>query len=180
MHPHTHHGAFRRTLCAAAFAVSLSACGGVTSFQDTTPILLGSPVPPPKPPEEPARVAVTASHIEITEKIQFALDKADILPASHGLLDEIVSVLQKNPHIQKLEIIGHTDSDGADNYNQSLSEKRAKSVLAYLTSHGIETARVSATGKGESAPIASNDTMQGREQNRRVEFLIVDQGEAKP
>jgi len=165
-------------LCIAFVAVGLGACGGITAFEDTTPIVLRSPAPPPAP--EPARVAVTADHIEITEKIQFALDKAEILPASHSLLDEVVEVLKKNAGIAKLSIIGHTDSDGADTYNQQLSEKRAKSVLAYLTGHGVDATRLSAVGKGESAPIASNDNAAGREQNRRVEFLIVEQGGAKP
>jgi outer membrane protein OmpA-like peptidoglycan-associated protein len=92
----------------------------------------------------------------------------------------VVEVLKKNAGIAKLSIIGHTDSDGADTYNQQLSEKRAKSVLAYLTGHGVDATRLSAVGKGESAPIASNDNAAGREQNRRVEFLIVEQGGAKP
>jgi outer membrane protein OmpA-like peptidoglycan-associated protein len=92
----------------------------------------------------------------------------------------VVEVLQKNPQIAKLSIIGHTDSDGADTYNQQLSDKRAKAVLAYFTSHGVEAGRLTAIGKGESAPVASNDTAAGREQNRRVEFLIVEAGGAKP
>jgi outer membrane protein OmpA-like peptidoglycan-associated protein len=162
----------------ALLCLVLGACGGVTQFEDTTPISLRNPAPPPAP--EPTRVAVTSDHIEISEKIQFAIDKADILPASHGLLNEVVEVLQKNPQIAKLSIIGHTDSDGADTYNQQLSDKRAKAVLAYFTSHGIDAARLTAVGKGEAAPIASNDTAAGREQNRRVEFLILEAGGAKP
>lgn len=172
------HGPFWATSALLSLALGAGACGGVTKFEDTTPISLRSPAPPPAP--EPTRVAVTNDHIEISEKIQFAIDKADILPASHGLLNEVVEVLQKNPQITKLSIIGHTDSDGADTYNQQLSEKRAKSVLAYFTEHGVEAARLTAIGKGESAPIASNDNAVGREKNRRVEFLIVEVGGAKP
>lgn len=165
----------------SALALALLAgCGGSIQFSDTTPIVLASPVPPPPPPApEPPRVEVKQDRIEINEKIQFALDKADILPASHGLLDEVVAALREHAEITKLDIIGHTDNDGDDKYNQGLSERRAKAVLSYLVEHGIAAERLVAKGFGETQPIADNNTVAGREQNRRVEFLIVSQ-EAKP
>jgi OmpA-OmpF porin, OOP family len=165
------------TLSAAVTIVSgLSACGGVTQFSDTTPIVLASPVPPPPPPPpEPPRVEVQKDRIVINEKIQFAIDKADILPVSHGLLNEVVAAIKSRPDIKKVDINGHTDDDGDEKYNQGLSERRAKSVMAYLLQNGIEAARLNAKGFGESQPIADNTTVQGREQNRRVEFLIVEQ-----
>lgn len=165
-------------LAQTALALSLGACGGVVKFEDTTPIAIASPVPPP-PPEPPARVAVTADHIEINEKVQFELDKANILEASHSLLNEVTAVLAQHTEIKKVEIQGHTDSDGSDSYNQDLSDRRAKAVMQYLSGHGIDAARLSAKGYGESKPIASNDTADGKEQNRRVEFLIVEQGAAQ-
>lgn len=104
--------------------------------------------------------------------ITFDTNKSDIKPQFHGLLDENVEVLKKNPTV-KVEIQGHTDSAGSDTYNQSLSEKRAKSVKDYLISKGIDAARVSSRGLGESKPIASNDTPEGMAKNRRIEVKII-------
>lgn len=162
---------------AAIILSTASACGGVTQFSDTTPIVLASPVPPPPPPPppEPPRVEVQRDRIVINEKIQFAIDKAEILPVSHGLLNEVVSAIQGHPEIKKVAINGHTDEDGDEQYNQGLSDRRAKAVLDYLVQHGVDAGRLVAKGFGESQPIADNTTVQGREQNRRVEFLIVEQ-----
>jgi outer membrane protein OmpA-like peptidoglycan-associated protein len=172
----------RRWPALALAIVGLAGCGGSIQFADTTPIVLSSPVPPPPPPPapEPPRVEVKQDRIEINEKIQFAIDKADILPASHGLLDEVVGALRDHAEIKKLHIIGHTDDDGDDKYNQGLSDRRAKSVMAYLVQHGIDAARLVGKGMGESQPIADNTSVAGREQNRRVEFLIVEQEGAAP
>lgn len=152
---------------------ALSGCGGVIKFSDSTAFAIRGPAPVVA--EAPKRVEVKADRIEITEKIQFELDKADIKSESHGLLNEIVQVLRDNPQITKVDVNGHTDSDGDDNYNQGLSDRRAKSVVAYLTGHGIDASRLMSKGFGESKPIADNATSAGKEQNRRVEFLIVEQ-----
>ena len=72
----------------------------------------------------------------------------------------------------KLDIVGHTDSTGTEAYNQALSVRRAQAVRAYLIAAGIDAARLTASGKGESSPIASNDTRDGRAKNRRVEFIV--------
>ena len=165
--------------CALLACSLVSACGGVTRFSDTTPIVLASPVPPPEPPPETARVEVKQDRIDIKEKIQFAIDKAEILPASDGLLNEVVGALQSHTEIKKIAIYGHTDSDGEAAYNQSLSERRANAVKTWLTTHGVEGGRLESKGFGEAKPIAGNDTPAGKEQNRRVEFLIVDQEGAK-
>ena len=164
-------------VCAALVASSAVACGGVIKFEDTTALVLASPVPPPPAPEPP-RVEVKADRIEINEKIQFAIDKADILPVSDGLLNEVVAALQAHPELEKIGIQGHTDDDGDEKYNQSLSERRAKSVLDWLVAHGVVAARLESKGFGESKPIADNTTSAGREKNRRVEFLILKQGGA--
>jgi outer membrane protein OmpA-like peptidoglycan-associated protein len=137
------------------------------------------PAPPPEPPPKPKRVEVTADQIVITEKIQFDTNKSTIKPESHGLLDEIVGVFKDNPQLRKVSIEGHTDSDGADPYNMKLSDGRAKAVLQYLVEHGIDAGRLTAKGFGESKPIASNDTPEGKEKNRRVEFLITEQEQVK-
>jgi OOP family OmpA-OmpF porin len=115
-------------------AFSLVGCGGQMVFSDSNAIVIGGDLPPPPepppppPPPKPKRVEVTADKIVIKEKIMFDFDKATIKPESHGLLNEIVSVIKENPHIRKLSIQGHTDSDGSDKYNQKLSEGRAKAV----------------------------------------------------
>ena len=145
-------------------------CGGVVKFEDTIAI-------PTIAPEPPKRVEVKADRIEINEKIQFALDKAELMEASHGLLNEIVGVLKEHADIKKLDILGHTDSDGTDSHNQDLSDRRAKAVLQYLVSHGVDKQRLAARGLGEGQPIADNATEEGKEKNRRVEFLIVEREE---
>ena len=71
-----------------------------------------------------------------------------------------------------IEIQGHTDSKGTDSYNENLSQKRAGAVASYLRNRGVTSSRISTKGFGESAPVASNDTEDGRSQNRRVDFLI--------
>jgi outer membrane protein OmpA-like peptidoglycan-associated protein len=176
----SHGRAGARAIMAGAIVLALSGCGGVMTFSDSTPIRISGPAPekPAEPPKK-RRVEVKLDRIEITEKIQFELDKAVIRPESFGLLDEIVSVLKENDHIKKVDIVGHTSDEGDERYNQQLSERRAKSVLDYLTSHGIDPARLNAKGFGESQPIASNANEAGREKNRRVEFIIVEQDTTK-
>jgi len=166
--------ALRAVAATAVLTGVLAACGGMTRFEDTTPIVLGSPVPPPPPPE-PARVEVKQDRIEIKEKIQFAFDKAEILPVSDGLLGEVAGAIKSHPEIKKIGIHGHTDGEGETAYNQSLSERRAGAVKQWLVSHGVEAARLESKGFGESKAIADNATPEGREQNRRVEFLIIEQ-----
>lgn len=177
-----------RAFCAVLLACvsgSLVACGGTMTFSDTSSLVITGdpPAPPPEPKPEPPpppkakRVEVTADKIVIREKIQFDLNKATIKPESHGLLDEIVDVFKENAHIKKVSIEGHTDNQGADAYNQKLSDQRAKSVLEYIVGKGIDAKRLTAKGFGESKPIATNDTEEGKEQNRRVEFMITEQEE---
>ena len=151
-------------------------------FSDSSALVVTGepPAPPPTPPPpEPKRVEVTADKIMISEKIQFDFNQATIKPESNGLLDEITSVIRQNPRLKKISIEGHTDSDGADSYNKKLSQGRADAVMHYLTEHGIEAGRLAAKGYGESKPIAPNDTPEGKEKNRRVEFLITQQDEVK-
>ena len=83
-----------------------------------------------------------------------------------------MDVLEANPTV-KVELHGHTDSIGSDAYNQALSDKRANAVRDYLVSKGISANRLNAIGKGELDPVASNETPEGRAQNRRVELNII-------
>ena len=165
----------------AALLLLLSGCSGVMPFKDTNPIRITTapPPPPPEPEPEPKRVTVTADKIVITEKIHFEVDKATIMTDSHGLLNEIVQVLKDSPQIKLVSIEGHTDSDGSDAHNDTLSKARAKAVKDYLVKNGIKAGRLASKGFGESKPIASNDDAEGKEKNRRVEFLIKKQDEVK-
>jgi outer membrane protein OmpA-like peptidoglycan-associated protein len=156
-------------------AAGVVSCGKPVVFQgQTTMAVAGSP-PPAPPPGPPPRVEVRENKIEIHEKIQFDYDKATIKPASFDLMNEIASVITKNPHIKKIRIEGHASSEGTAAHNKKLSDARAKSVMKYLTEHGIAPTLLTAIGYGIDKPIADNNTEEGREKNRRVEFTILEQ-----
>lgn len=104
--------------------------------------------------------------------ITFATNSADLNASFYPVLDKVSSTLVQYDQTM-VEVAGHTDSTGGAAYNQALSERRAQSVAAYLTSRGVRGARLIVVGDGESHPIASNDTPEGRQQNRRVELTIV-------
>ena len=108
-----------------------------------------------------------------TNEILFDTNKATIKPSSKKVLDELGNVLKENPSV-RVSIIGHTDSDGNENDNQKLSEKRAEAVAVYFSSnYGISKARFVIIGKGESEPITDNNSEEDKKQNRRVEFLVI-------
>lgn len=132
-----------------------------------------------RPPPGPDKVILTPSNIAITDKVQFEVGKADLKPMSFALLDEVVTVMKGNPQIELVEIGGHTDSTGSPDFNRKLSQQRAESVMKYITSKGIKSARLQAKGFGPDVPVADNATPEGQEANRRVEFLIVKQGPKK-
>ncbi|SHF65324.1 OmpA family protein [Mariniphaga anaerophila] len=102
--------------------------------------------------------------------IRFDVNKATLKPESMGPISEIFSLMQKQPDL-KFSVEGHTDSDGDDARNQTLSEQRAKTVMEQLITMGIAPDRLSSKGWGESKPIGGNDTPEGKANNRRVEFV---------
>jgi outer membrane protein OmpA-like peptidoglycan-associated protein len=170
-------------------AAPLFGCGP-TVFQGQTglaivgdlPALPAPPPPPPPPPKvekAPQRVQIVDNKIVINEKIQFELAKANILPESHSLLDELVKTLKDNPHVKQVRVEGYASSEGPDAFNLNLSDMRAKAVMAYFTAKGVDAGRLEAKGFGEADPIADNETEQGREKNRRVEFKIINQDVTK-
>jgi OOP family OmpA-OmpF porin len=113
---------------------------------------------------------------EIKEKIElpgveFELNSDKLRPESTRILNDAAQTLKNNPDI-RVEVAGHTDSTGAAAYNQSLSQKRAASVQAYLTARGVDGSRMTAKGYGEAEPIADNSTREGRQRNRRVELKV--------
>ena len=103
--------------------------------------------------------------------ITFAYDRADVQPQFQPTLNEVASVLAQYPKTY-IDVYGHTDSDGTDAYNQTLSERRAQSVADYLVRQGVQSARIATRGFGETQPIASNATEEGKAANRRVEIKI--------
>jgi len=110
--------------------------------------------------------------------INFKFDSSQIEPNSEVILDRGVDTLKKVDSID-VRIEGHTDSIGSDAYNLKLSERRANAVRDYLIQHGINGARLSTEGRGESQPVAPNDTDAGRYQNRRVEFHVAGDGSSQ-
>lgn len=101
----------------------------------------------------------------------FETAKAIIQPSSYPSLNELANFLNENKSFN-LSLVGHTDSQGSDEFNLKLSKDRANAVKTYLEGKGIESTRITADGKGETEPIATNDTEQGRQQNRRVVFTL--------
>ena len=124
-------------------------------------------------PKKYTLVVVTEKKIELKQTVFFDFNKATIKSVSFALLNDVAQAMADNPKI-KVEIGGHTDSVGDDNFNLKLSQKRAESVRTYLIKRGIDGARMEAKGYGENVPIADNRTADGRSQNRRVEFLITE------
>jgi outer membrane protein OmpA-like peptidoglycan-associated protein len=103
--------------------------------------------------------------------VLFTTGRSDLLTGATVHLDKLVAFLNRYPD-REVMIEGYTDSVGSQDYNQGLSERRAESVRHYLTGQGIDSGRLTASGKGESNPVAGNDSATGRQQNRRVEVII--------
>ena len=154
------------------------------------------PAPPPPPPPNPdldgdgvlnehdkcpntrpgAVVDLDGCEVEAVielEGVHFDFDKATLKPEAKAVLDEAAALLAKHERVV-VEVAGHTDSTGAEAYNQKLSERRATAVQDYLVSKGVRASRLTAKGYGESMPVASNDTKAGRAENRRVELIVLD------
>lgn len=153
----------------------------------------GVPIPEDKCPDEPetingiededgcpdegegATVFVSKQEIRILQKINFETGSAKIKPESFSILDQVAQQLRGHTEVLKMRIEGHTDSVGADLYNLRLSQARAESVMTYLVNKGVAAERLVPVGYGESKPIASNNSDFGKAQNRRVQFVILEQ-----
>jgi outer membrane protein OmpA-like peptidoglycan-associated protein len=103
--------------------------------------------------------------------VLFDTGKATLKPGAYSMIDRLATVLKEDPQ-RKVLVEGHTDSVGSDEYNQDLSQRRASSVQAALFERGVEASQISTVGKGETTPVASNDSPVGRQQNRRVELVF--------
>lgn len=131
---------------------------------ENAPIVREEPVQPEKP---------VTGEVYVIERIYFEFDSTRLLPESFPALDSLVEVLTLYPDLD-IRIQGHTDSMGTDAYNQVLSEGRARAVYRYLVNQHIDETRLTFKGYGESIPIASNSTPEGRQRNRRVEFKVLE------
>lgn len=163
------------SLLALMFAV---ACGGSTPAEETTPEPAPEPAPEPvaevvvEAPPEPEDVHIVGDHITIDRHINFESDSDVILADSNDLLDHIAQVVGAHTEITHVRVVGHTDSEGDDAHNQELSERRAAAVVAALASRGIAIT-LDASGAGEAEPVCQEDTDECHAENRRVEFIIV-------
>lgn len=131
---------------------------------------------PPVPQDQPLSPEVCGAQLSAVQrdsgKIGFEPGSATVAAGSSVVLDRIAAILERCGPI-RLEIQGHTDSQGRESMNQALSQSRAQSILNELRARRIRTSAFLATGYGESQPIATNDTEEGRETNRRIEFRLI-------
>ncbi len=136
--------------------------------------------------EEKLRQQTAGTGVEVTRQgenvilnmpghVTFATDSAQITPAFQGTLDQVATTITEYRDT-RVEVAGHTDNAGSESYNQQLSQRRAQAVANYLASRGVATARITTIGYGETRPVASNETADGRQQNRRVEIILSPSG----
>ena len=158
-------------------ATGVQGCDGVPAPVAPAPVAPAPAAAPAAPAPAPAPAAA-APVAPATEKVSFAadaffdFDKAVLKPEGKAKLDDLADKV-KGITLEVIVAVGHTDSVGADAYNQKLSEKRAQAVKDYLTGKGIEASRVYVEGKGEKQPVADNKSSDGRAKNRRVEIEVV-------
>ena len=117
--------------------------------------------------------------VTLSDEILFDVDQADLKPGGQQQLARVADFLRNHPD-RGLVVEGHTDSTASDTYNLALSQRRANAVEDFLITQGVDPTRISARGYGEQLPIATNDTAAGRQQNRRVELVVLDPGQSLP
>jgi OmpA-OmpF porin, OOP family len=182
------------SLAACATTEAKKTCYPVSSWQSPVFQCAVAAPPPPAPAPEPAPVAApeptpapepkpTAElqdeKIAISETVQFETDSAVLLDRSKLLLDEVATVINEHPEIKRLVIEGHTDSAASHQHNMKLSEQRTDSVKKYLIEKGVDAKKLKTKAFGETKPIADNKTEEGRAQNRRVDFRVVERNKGK-
>ena len=140
----------------------------VEPAKPAAPVVPVAPVIPTPPPAPPAPASVKQS-ITIQAEALFDFDKSVLKPAGKKSIDDAVAKMQK-VDVDVVIATGHTDSIGTDAYNQRLSERRAQTVKEYMVSKGIAAAKITTLGKGETQPVATNKTKEGRAKNRRVDI----------
>lgn len=151
---------------------------GIIDPEDACPQSPGPKNPDPKKNGCPL-VIVTEKSIQITEQVKFKFNSAELLKESDTILEAVRAVLEQHPEITKLRVEGHTDNVGQAAYNKQLSGRRAASVTKWLTDHKVDKARLVSAGFGMEEPIDKNDTEEGRANNRRVAFTILEKDDTK-
>jgi OOP family OmpA-OmpF porin len=183
-------GALGAALAGCATAEMKAACSPLASwsapaFRCAAPVpqvAIKPPPPPPEPepvkppepePEPPPRAQLSAEKIDLSETVQFETESAVLVERSKQLLDDVARELNEHPEVVKVQIEGHTDSVASNRHNMKLSQDRVASVKAYLLSKGVDPKRLVTKAFGETKPLASNKTEEGRAKNRRVDFRIL-------
>ena len=126
----------------------------------------------PEPEPVISELEVEVGQVYRLDRIYFAFDKWDLLPESNVQLNQLLDLMNKFPEMT-IKIMGHTDSRGTDEYNIQLSDRRSNAVYQYLIAHEINADRLEYEGYGEHVPIDTNETDEGRQMNRRVEFKVL-------
>ncbi len=152
-------------------ATAAAGCDGAIVAPKAAPAA-AAPAAAPKAAPAPAPAPAAATKVTYAADAFFDFDKAVLKTEGKAKLDDLVGKV-KGINLEVIIAVGHTDSVGADAYNQKLSVRRAEAVKAYLVSKGIEKNRVYTEGKGEKQPVADNKTKEGRAKNRRVEIEVV-------
>lgn len=139
-----------------------------TAIEACNPELIAQAEPAPKPIVEPPP-APEVKTVTLEADTYFDFDKSNLKPEGKDTLDALVRDMGDLNSIANVEVVGHTDAIGTDEYNQGLSERRAATVKEYLADKDVPADKIETIGMGESQPVASNKTREGRAQNRRVE-----------
>ena len=129
--------------------------------------------PPPPPRQEVVELQENLDDLITGKVVEFELDSAELTPEGRALLDDLLVALRRFPDVP-VEISGHTDAQGTEEYNLDLSQRRAEAVLAYLVANGEDPGRFQVIGYGEAQPVADNATEEGRARNRRIEFIALE------
>jgi len=146
----------------------VNACEGIEEVAEAPE---PAPEPAPAPPPEPVEAEPIVTTATLGGEALFDTDSAELIAASEQALADLLVQLESYQEISDIEVVGHTDSRGAETYNQQLSERRAQSVQAFLQA-AYPDVDITARGEGETNPVATNTTPEGRQLNRRVEIQV--------
>ena len=159
--------------CVVTSGLVLPECAGTAVPKPAAPAEPSAPAAPAAPEATPAPARPAPSSVRQSVVIQadalFDFDKSVVRPDGKRAIDEALAKLN-GVDLEMVIATGHTDSIGTERYNQKLSERRAAAVKAYLVSKGIPSSKVTTIGKGETQPVATNKTKEGRQKNRRVDI----------